>query len=56
MGLLLPCKVIVYQGDDDQYWVSFARPTSVFQLIPNPEMNPLAEQVEELICQAFESL
>ena len=56
MGLLLPCKVIVYQSDDDKFLVSFARPISVFQLIRNPSLAPIAEQVDGLIRKAFDSL
>ena len=56
MGLLLPCKVILYQTADDQFWVSFARPSAVFQLVQNPSLAPIAGEVDTLIRQVFESL
>lgn len=56
MGLLLPCKVIVYQNAEDEFLVSFARPGAVFQLIRDPSLAPLAEEVDILIRKTFDSL
>ncbi len=56
MGLLLPCKVIVYQGEDGLYNVSFARPQTVFSLVNDPALAEIAAEVDGLIRAAYESL
>jgi uncharacterized protein (DUF302 family) len=56
VGLLLPCKVAVYQSDSGPFTVSFARPESVFSLIDDPELASIAEAVDGLMRSAFESL
>lgn len=56
MGLLLPCKVIVYQEPEGQYVVSFANPKTVFSLRSTDPNNPVAEGVDALVRAAFESL
>jgi uncharacterized protein (DUF302 family) len=56
MGLLLPCKVVVYQTEDGSFTVSFARPKTVFTLIDDPRLAALADQVDELIRAAYDAL
>ncbi len=56
MGLLLPCKVIVFQADDGSFMVSFARPQALFGLVNNPHMATLAAQVDARMKAAFDAL
>lgn len=56
IGLLLPCNVVVYRDDDDTVVVSFAKPTSMFQIVGNPAMADMATQVDALIENAFKAL
>ena len=56
MGLLLPCKVVVYQNEDGSFMVSFARPKTVFTLIDNSDLVAVAEEVDRLIRGVYESL
>ena len=55
-GLLLPCKVAVYEREDGSIAVSFARPGAIFSLLGDPDAAPLAESVDASIHAAFDSL
>ena len=56
MGLLLPCKVIVYQTADGSFTVAFARPEAMFSLAGRPELAPLAKEVDDEFRGAFDAL
>ncbi|MBW2458436.1 MAG: DUF302 domain-containing protein [Deltaproteobacteria bacterium] len=56
MGLLLPCKVIVYQNPEGAFVVAFARPKAIFSLIDRPELSSLADDVELALRKAFDVL
>jgi uncharacterized protein (DUF302 family) len=45
IGLLLPCNVIVYERDGRTV-VSVIRPTIAMQVVDNPDLIPVAEEVE----------
>ncbi len=45
IGLLLPCNVIVYERDGRTV-VSVIRPTIAMQMVDNPDLNAVAEEVE----------
>lgn len=45
IGLLLPCNVIVYERNGRTV-VSVIRPTVAMQMIDNPGLKPVAEEVE----------
>lgn len=55
IGLLLPCNVIVYEKDDAVV-VSALKPTAAFSVVDNKELEPLAEEVEEILKQTIDSL
>ena len=56
MGLLQPCKVIVYQGPDGAFVVAVARPHAMFSLVDHPELKPLANEVDAKLRGAFDAL
>ncbi len=56
MGLLLPCKVIVFQAPDGSFLVSFAKPKKIFTLAKTPQLAGLAGQVDAKIKAAYDSL
>ena len=56
LGLLLPCKVVVYQGADDTFYVSFARPTTILGLAGPDGPQDVAAEVDGLIKAAFDAL
>ena len=56
IGLLLPCNVILFEDEQKNIVVSFLRPKEMFKLINTPQMEEIAEQVDELINKAFKLL
>jgi len=56
MGLLLPCKVIVFEADDGSFLVSFLRPQALFSLVKNPQLAGLALQVDARMKAAYDAL
>lgn len=46
VGLLLPCNVVVRALDGGGVGVSIAHPAAMFQVIDNPAMGPLVQDVE----------
>ena len=55
IGLLLPCNVIVYEKEGKTA-VSVMLPTKAFSIVGNKELEPLAEEVEDMLKQAIDSL
>lgn len=55
-GLLLPCKAVIYQNDDDAFVVTLGRPTAVFGLLNDPATDPLAAEVEQKLTAVIDSL
>jgi uncharacterized protein (DUF302 family) len=47
IGLLLPCNVVVRQDDTGDTVVAFMDPAAVLQLVDNPKVPALAQQVRE---------
>jgi uncharacterized protein (DUF302 family) len=45
IGLLLPCNVIVYEKDGKTA-VSVIRPTVAMQMVDNPDLKTIAEEIE----------
>ncbi|MBK6913601.1 MAG: DUF302 domain-containing protein [Ignavibacteriales bacterium] len=53
LGLLLPCNVIVYEKDGNSI-VSIFDPMVMAQIIENPGMRSVAEQVKEKLLRVLE--
>jgi uncharacterized protein (DUF302 family) len=56
VGLLLPCNVIVYEDTNKETVVSAVDPVKMLEVVGNPELNPNAEKVKELLEKAISSL
>jgi len=56
VGLLLPCNVIVYETDDHQVCVAAINPIKALEVIANPELQRLAEEVSQKLKLAVDSL
>ncbi len=55
LGLLLPCNAIVYEKDG-QVWAGVVDASRMLSVVGNPEMNPMAEDVNRKLRRALESL
>jgi uncharacterized protein (DUF302 family) len=55
IGLMLPCNVIVYEKEGKTV-VAAIRPMVAMQMIDNPGLHPVAEQVERSLKKVVESL
>lgn len=56
IGLLLPCNVLVREGDDGTVNVSFMDPQSVLSLVDHPGVAPLAGEVKAKLERVLEAL
>ena len=56
IGLLLPCNVVVFREDDGTVSASIVNPREMFNVIDNPEVAPVAEQVDQLLIKVLEAL
>jgi len=56
VGLMLPCNVIVYEGDDGRPVVVAVDPTKTVATTNNPVLVELAQQVKERLGRALSSL
>ncbi|GBD23840.1 hypothetical protein HRbin29_01513 [bacterium HR29] len=55
IGLLLPCNVVVAEEEGGSV-VAVLSPKAIFQLVSNPQVANLAEEVEAKLRRALESL
>ena len=55
IGLLLPCNVIVYEEGDGSV-VSVIDPVAAMGVVDNPELKPIAEQVQAKLKRVVDSL
>ena len=57
IGLLLPCNVIVYEGDHDgESVVSIVDPLAMMQMSDNPELARVAAEAEEKLKKVVAAL
>ena len=56
IGLLLPCNVIVYEGDDGRTVVAAMDPVAAMGMIENPELADIAQEVRERLERSVEAL
>ncbi len=55
IGLMLPCNLIVYE-DEGKVTVSAILPTAAMSRIKNPELQEIAEQVEEKLKRVIDKV
>lgn len=51
----LPCRIAVYQ-DDGVTKIATIRPTALLSMFPNPELAPVAQEVEEAMNRIMQDL
>ncbi|MFV2072044.1 MAG: DUF302 domain-containing protein [Thermoanaerobaculales bacterium] len=56
LGVLLPCNMVVMERDGGGVTVAAFKPTAGFSLVDNPDVSPIAEQVEEKMRRVLDGL
>ncbi len=56
LGVLLPCNVVVYVGDDDRTQVVAMDPVGAMSMVGNPAMETVAKEVKGLLAKALDNL
>lgn len=56
IGVLLPCNVVVMEREGGGTIVSAFKPTAGFSLVDNPDVAPIAEEVEDRLRRVLERL
>ncbi|NEZ03803.1 DUF302 domain-containing protein [Wenzhouxiangella sp. XN201] len=56
IGVLLPCNVVVREGEDGQVHVEFMDPQAVLNLVDNPAVHDVAAEVRDRLTQVFEAI
>lgn len=56
IGVLLPCNVVVMEREGGGSIVSAFKPTAGFSLVDNPDVSPIAEQVEDRLRRVLDRL
>ena len=53
VGVLLPCNVTVFEGDDDATYVQAIAPEAMFRVVANPAMQPIVAEVDARLRRAL---
>jgi uncharacterized protein (DUF302 family) len=56
IGVFLPCNVDVFEGDDGVVCVQTPRPPVMFGLVGNPDVKPIADEVDQKLRRALERI
>ena len=56
IGVLLPCNVVVMEREGGGSIVSAFKPTAGFSLVDNPDVSPIAEEVEDRLRRVLDNL
>jgi uncharacterized protein (DUF302 family) len=56
IGALLPCNVVVMERDGGGSIVAALKPTAAFTLVDNPDVSPIAEDVEARMRRVLDTL
>jgi len=53
VGLLLPCNVTVFEGDDGRTVVQVVKPASMLEVTRRPELEPIAREADVRLSRAL---
>ena len=56
IGVFLPCNVDIFEGDDGVVYVQTPRPIVMFDLVGNPAIKPIAEEVDLKLRNALDRI
>jgi uncharacterized protein (DUF302 family) len=53
VGVLLPCNVTVFEGQDGATYVQAIAPEAMFRVVANPAMGPIVQEVDGRLRRAL---
>jgi uncharacterized protein (DUF302 family) len=56
LGALLPCNVVVYEGEDGDVVVTAVDPEELIDLADNPELDDIAAEIRERLVRALDDV
>lgn len=56
IGLLLPCNVVVRLDKNDKVHVEFMDPVAVLELVDDPKISPIAEEIRQRLERVMKAL
>jgi uncharacterized protein (DUF302 family) len=56
VGLLLPCNVTVFEGDDGKTVVQMVKPAAMLQVVRRPELEGIASEADQRLQRALAAL
>ena len=56
IGVMLPCNVDVFEGEDGATYVQAVRPDVMFRLVSNPAVLPIAAEVDGRLRRVLDAL
>ena len=56
IGLLLPCNVTVFEGDEGQVVVQFIKPQSMFEVVRTSGLEPVVEEADARLKRALANI
>ena len=56
IGVLLPCNVTIFEGDDGATYVQAIKPRAMFGVVGNPVVQPIADEVAQRLERVMEAL
>ena len=56
IGLVLPCNVVVRETNGGDVVAAFVDPKAMFLMVDNPALREVADEADQLLTRAFESL
>lgn len=56
IGVLLPCNVDVFVGDDEALYVQAIDPRAIFTVVANPAIGPIAEDIAGRLRRAVDAV
>ena len=56
IGVLLPCNVVVMEREGGGSIVSALKPSAAFSLVDNPDVSPIADEVEDRLRRVLDKL
>jgi uncharacterized protein (DUF302 family) len=56
IGVLLPCNVSVFEGEDGAVWVQAIKPEAMFALVKSPGVAAIADEVGERLQRVLAAL